>query len=138
MDVATEAYLTLLQIFGMNVTLKNRFRNITRSSVFYCLFFFFSKSWLVVTLKIKFPAARVCISPLRRARICKSRAMKYFPCLVFSSLRGNYNSLLFRVNLKPLCASVSALVQVASDASFLHKGPNTTSKILLHLEETQP
>lgn len=34
----------------------------------------------------KFPAAQVYIPPLRRARICKSRTMKYFPCLVFTSL----------------------------------------------------
>lgn len=39
-NVAIEAYLTLLQIFGMNMTLRNRLRSITRFSVFCCLFFF--------------------------------------------------------------------------------------------------
>lgn len=81
-----------------------------------------------------FPAALVYISPPRMARIRKSTAMKYFPCLVFSSLKSNYNFLLFRMNLKLLFTSVFTLVQIALDASFLHEG----SKILLNLEETQP
>lgn len=51
MDVVTEAYVTLQHTFGMNMTLRNWLKNITRCSVFYCLFFF--KYWLVVALKIR-------------------------------------------------------------------------------------
>lgn len=145
MDVAIGAYLTLLQILDMNMTLKNRSRKVTR--LCFLLSFFPPKSWLVVTqnqMFNMFPAVQVYISPLRRAHICKSRAMNYFPCLILFSFRSNQNLLLFTLNLKLLFTSVFIVVQIISDASFLGKDPNTSSNIqynfqnLFDLEETQP
>lgn len=131
MDVEIGAYLTLLQILDMNMTLKNRSRKVTR--LCFLLSFFPPKSWLVVTqnqMFKMFPAPQVYISSLRTHNY-KNRAMKYFPCLIlFSSLRSNQNLLLFTLNLKLLFTSVFT-VQIISDASFLCEDPNTTSKILL-------
>lgn len=111
MDVAAEAYLTLLQIFGMNKTLKKQVKKPNKIFCFLLFgFLFLEVFWLgylggyfcsglfrfLILVNshsqnqmFKFPAAQVYIPPLRRARICKSRIMKYFPCLVFSSLRSN-------------------------------------------------